>query len=119
MRWYVPEARVVKSLRVHHLTSHLSSENDYFIQWRITALFIHLVLSRCAEAGVTPLSAQGEVDLGRALSDAEIEVGVYLTDDEMMMLDEKERDKLIERKLRRRRYAYSVFIRLTSGGIFN
>jgi len=117
MRWYVPEAKVVKSLRVRHLTSHLSTESDYFIQWRITALFIHLVLSRCAEAGVTPLSARGEVDLGRALSDAEMEIGVYLTDDEMMMLSDDERKKLIERKLKRRRYAYLVLLRLTSGSI--
>jgi len=101
------------------LTRHLITDKDNFTQWRITALFIHLVLSRCADAGVTPLTAGDEVDITQALIDAERQVGVYPTDDEMMMLNDDERNDVIERKLRRRRYAYAVFIRLTSGGIIS
>lgn len=76
-----------------------------------------MVLSRCADAGVTPLTARSEVNLTQALIDAEMEVGVYLTDDEMTLLNESEKRKVIERKLRRRRYAYLVLLRMTSGGI--
>lgn len=111
MRWYVCESSVARSLRVHKLRSHLVTEDDYFTQWRITALFIHLVLSRCAKAGVTPLTANNEVDLQQAFIDAEAEVGVHFTDDEMMMMSDKDKRKVIERRLRRRRWAYSVFLR--------
>lgn len=51
------------------------------------------------------------------LSDAETQLGLYFTDDEMMMMNEKDRRKVTQRKLFRRRYAYAVFIRLVSGGI--
>jgi len=117
MRVFVREESVARSLRLRTVTEHLVTESDHFIQWRITALFIHLVLSRCAEAGITPLTARGEVDLGQALADAEAEVGVYVTDDEMLMLSDDERNKITERRLRRRRYAYLVLLRLTSGSI--
>lgn len=108
---------LVSRLRIRNLTQHLITESDHFTQWRITALFIHIVLSRCADAKVTPLTANGEVDLQQAMLDAESEIGVYLTDDEMMMLNDKERKKIIKRRMMRRRYAYAVFVRLTSGGI--
>jgi hypothetical protein len=51
------------------------------------------------------------VDLQQAFIDAETEVGVHFTDDEMMMMSDKDKRKVIERRLRRRRYAYSVFLR--------
>lgn len=93
------------------------TEQDYFTQLRLTALFIHLTLNRCAELGVTPYTANGEVDLSEILSDAETQLGLYFTDDEMLMMSEKDRRKVTERKLFRRRYAYSVFIRFVSGGV--
>lgn len=117
MRLYVRQESVARSLRLRAITSHLITDEDYFTQWRITALFIHLVLSRCADAGVTPLTARGEVDLTQAFIDTEVQLGIHFTDDEMMMMSERNRRKVIERRLRRRRYSYSVFIRLTSGGI--
>ena len=114
---YVRESSVARSLRLRRLTSHLVTEQDHFTQWRITALFIHLVLSRCADAGVTPLTARDEVDLLQAFTDAEKEIGVAFTDDEILMMSESNRRLVIERRLRRRRYAYSVFLRLVSGNI--
>jgi len=117
MRVYVSQPRVSAGLRKLSTSQHLVSDDDYFIQWRITALFLHLVLSRCAVAGVTPLTARDEVNLTQALIDAETEVGVYLTDDEMTLLSESDKRRVIERKLRRRRYAYLVLLRLTSGAI--
>lgn len=95
----------------------MATEQDYFTQLRLTALFIHLTLSRCAELGVTPYTANGEVDLSEILSDAETQLGLYFADDEMLMMSEKDRRKVTERKLFRRRYAYSVFIRFVSGGV--
>lgn len=117
MRVYVRESSVARSLRLRSLTSHLVTEQDYFTQLRLTALFIHLTLNRCAELGVTPYTANGEVDLSEILSDAETQLGLYFTDDEMLMMSEKDRRKVTERKLFRRRYAYSVFIRFVSGGV--
>lgn len=111
------QSSVARSLRLRKLTSHLITEQDHFTQWRITALFLHLVLSRCADAGVTPLSARGEVDLTQAFTDAEIEIGVHFTDDEMLLMSDRDRNKVIERRLRRRRYAYSVFLKLTTNSI--
>lgn len=114
---YVRESSIARSLRFRSLTSHLVTEEDYFTQWRLTALFIHLTLSRCAELGVTPYNAGGQVDLSQAFLDAETQLGFYFTDDEMMMMSESNRHKVTVRRLLRRRYAYAVFIRLVSGGV--
>ena len=117
MRVYVRESSVARSLRLRSLTEHLITEQDFFIQWRLTALFIHLTLSKCAEIGVTPFDANGKVDLDEAFREAEIQLGIHFLDDEMLMMSEKDRHKVTVRRLFRRRYAYSVFIRLVSGGI--
>lgn len=114
---YVREVSVARSLRLRSLTSHLNTESDYFTQWRLTALFIHIVLNKCAELGVTPYNAGGQIDLAESFVEAEIQIGTHFTDNEMLMMSDKDRHKVTVRRLLRRRYAYAVFIRLVSGGV--
>jgi hypothetical protein len=116
---YVGSRVLAYRLKIQVIKQHITTNDEYFTQLRITALFIHLVFSRCAIAGVTPRTATNEVDIAQAMLDAEMEIGVYPTDDEMLMLGDEERNKVIDRRMRRRRYAYAVFIRLTSDGIIN
>lgn len=90
------------------------TDEDFFIQWRFCALFIHNVLSQCASAGVSPLTATTELNLSLAFSDAEKSIGTHYSDSDIETMNHELKLKVIEVRTNRRRWAYLVMLRLFS-----
>lgn len=105
-RFYVERRKLRRSIRVRHAHKRRLPPEEAVEYIHLTACFTHLVMQACKRHGVTPQTATGnEFDLPSLMSQAEL---LVYPDPSKVSAPERER---------RRKYAYSAFLRTTSAGV--
>lgn len=82
----------------------------------LAALFATKVLDACRAHDVTPWSATGApFQVWSLMAEAERQLGISLSDTELEMMNRWKRYEVQYLAGQRRQYAYSTFLRMTSG----
>ena len=82
--------------------------------WHLASVFMSKVFSECKAKGVTPRTAGDEIVLSEVMEEAEKELGLYVSKDEISMMNKFPRMQLIDEMNSRRSFAYSSLMRMTS-----
>lgn len=103
--YHAPLAHIQAELRRAYLLPLVPNEQVSMTQMRLSALFTTKILSECERIGITPYTTTIDdthhIDIPSLLTEATLELGIH---------NDPDIDRL-------KRYAYSVFLRLTSGNI--
>ena len=111
---------MVKTLTVGTVRLSPSAQESYeeaLTRWHLSSLFMTKVFDRCRETGVTPMTANGEVQLAKLLIEAEKELDLHISEATLDLMPQPLREKVDEILRNRRQFVYSVFLRMTSGAI--
>lgn len=104
--YYIRPHLLRRSIRIRHAHKRRLAPEDALDYLHLAACFAHLVYAACRWHNVTPQTATGsEFDLFELMSEAESMLG-----GKAMQVSDAERE-------RRKRYAYSAFLRTTSAGV--
>jgi hypothetical protein len=104
--FFIRPRKLRRQIRIRHSHKRLLPPEEALEYQHLAACFTHLVFSACKWHNVTPQTATGdEFSLTELMTEAEQMLGVKAS-----QASEAERG-------RRRRYAYSTFIRTTSSGV--
>ena len=91
-----------RELRRAYLVSPTNDDQTKMIQMRLSALVITKILDDCVRLGITPYTSEiSTIDIPALIREATMEIGIH---------NHPDIDRLS-------RYAYSVFLRMTSGEI--
>jgi hypothetical protein len=86
-------------------------------QWHTASLFMSKVFSACRDKNVHPHDEDHGIILDDLMVDAEKETGVFVSQQELDIMNRFPRSRIQDARRRRRAFAYSLLIRVTSGGI--
>ena len=91
-----------RELRRAYLVSPTNDDQTKMTQMRLSALVITKILDDCIRLGITPYTSEiSTIDIPALIREATMEIGIH---------NHPDIDRLV-------RYAYSVFVRMTSGEI--
>jgi hypothetical protein len=94
------------------------SPEELMNRWHFAALFSNKVFYACRRTGVTPTTATGkEFSVNALLAEAESELGLDISESRLSMMSKWERHEAEFLVKERRQFAYSTFLRLTSGAL--
>lgn len=82
--------------------------------WHLASLFMSKVFAECKRKGVTPRTAGDEVVLLDVIEEAEKELGIYVSPQEIELMNKFSRMAITDEIRRRRAFAFSSLIRMTS-----
>lgn len=116
---YTPVKRLRTSLRRSMLSDESLSQDEQMSEWHLTSLFMSKVFDACKRLGVTPRTAGDEVRLEDIMVESEKELGIHLSHHEIELMNRFQRAKTLDDIRRRRSFAYSSLIRMTSNGIIS
>lgn len=92
------------------------SDNEEMTRIHLSALFTSKVLYTCRRLGITPWTEKPRpaIDLNAILAEAEAELGLVVSEDEMKKMSNEERIETLHLSVQRKNFAYSDFLRRTS-----
>lgn len=105
------------SIRKASLEPYPLPPDEQLEQWHVASLFMSKVFEACRRLGVHPHDDETGIVLDDLMMEAEAEAGVFIHDDALALMNRFPRMQAKDARRRRRAYAYSLFIRVTSGGI--
>lgn len=95
-----PIENTQRELRRAYLVSPTNDDQTKMTQMRLSALVITKILDDCVRLGITPYTSEiSTIDIPALIREATMEIGIH---------NHPDIDRLV-------RYAYSVFVRMTSG----
>jgi hypothetical protein len=113
--YYTPLKGIRTSVRIALIPRGEKMKDDDIDLWHLASLFMSKVFTECKRQGVTPRTASGEVNLTELIEEAEKELGIYVSVDDLLMMNKFPRQMMTDEITRRRSFAFSALIRMTSG----
>ena len=93
------------------------AHDDNMTCWHLASLFMSKAFAQCKQKGVTPRTSGDEVNLLELIEEAEKELGIYVPPEEIEMMNKFPRMKTNDEIRRRRAFAFSSLIRMTSSEV--
>jgi len=111
---YTPMHRVRLSIR-RSLTAIEEMELDNtMMYWHLASVFMSKVFEDCKRKGLTPRCAMDDVMLTDLIAEAEKQLGIYVSIEELALMNKFQRLTMSDEIDRRRAFAFSSLIRMTS-----
>jgi hypothetical protein len=114
---YVDTSHVRRSIRKASLEPDTITREEQLEQWHTASVFMSKVFSACRDKGVHPHDQEHGIVVDDLMVEAEQETGVFVSEDKLALMNRFTRSRTKDATRRRRAFAYSLFIRVTSGGI--